>query len=88
MNTGLSNSSFLNGLSNFDDDFCNMDDLAEHETDFDKPIESASSATKRDTPIKRHALAAKQKGTVRNTRNVTPKKTDTKVINLNTSSAQ
>ena len=58
-NAVLSNSSFLGGLSGFDDDFCNMDDLNEHDQETDKPHESVSTASKRDTPIKRNALASK-----------------------------
>ena len=48
-----------------DDDFCTMDDLNEHDIEMDKPHETVSSANKRDTPIKRNALASKQKNTVR-----------------------
>ena len=71
---GLTNSSFLGGLSGFDDDFCMMDDLNEHDMGTDKPHETVKTSSKRDTPIKRNALATKQKNTVRNTRASSPKK--------------
>ena len=57
--TVLSNSSFLNDIAGIVDDFCYMENFEEHDSEMDKPHETANNANKRDTPIKRHALVAK-----------------------------
>ena len=61
------------GDADFDDDCCNMDNFEESDSMMDKPHESVSKANQKDTPIKRNALAAKQKNTKRNSRKISPK---------------
>jgi hypothetical protein len=84
---GFSNSSFMNDIAGFEDDFCNMENFEEHDSEMDKPHETVSNANKRDTPIKRHALVTKQKNTIRHSRGVSPKvskhKTNSSTLNQN-----
>ena len=57
-----------------DDDFANMEDVNEmSDNDGPRPHEAIDSFSQRDTPIKRNALAVKQKGTFRQSRNGSPK---------------
>ena len=51
-----------------DDDFADMDDVSETCDRDQRPFEAVDKITQRDTPLKRHALAAKQKGTYRGSR--------------------
>lgn len=59
-------------MPDLEHDICEMDNLDELCSEFDKPNDTANTATNRNTPIKRNALASKQKGTVRKKRNTTP----------------
>ena len=53
----------MHNMPDFDDDCCNMDNPVNESEMIDRPYEQAAQATKRDTPIKRNALAAKMKTT-------------------------
>ena len=59
-------------MPDLDQDICEMDNLDELNSEYDKPNETANTATNRNTPIKRNALATMQKGTIRKKRNITP----------------
>ena len=51
-----------------DDDFANMDDVSETCEEGQRPHEAINIVTSRETPLKRNALASKQKGTYRGAR--------------------
>ena len=57
-----------NDRSMIDDNFDNMEDVSETCDEGQRPHEALETVTSRDTPLKRNALAAKQKGTYRNSR--------------------
>ncbi len=60
-----------------DDDFANMDDVSETCDEGQRPFEAINTITSRDTPLKRNALAVKQKGTYRGARRGSKKKSGT-----------
>lgn len=67
--------SFNDGASSIqmDDDFANMEDVSETCDEGQRPHEGVDTIALRDTPLKRNALASKNKSTFRNSTRRTSK---------------
>lgn len=59
-----------NSRSGIDDDFANMEDVSETCDEGQRPHEAIDTCASRDTPLKRNALATKNKATYRSSKRV------------------